>query len=272
MSFRSNRTEDAILPSYINRLPAFTIQQVYALSNFYPYATQPDGEWAFQGALSYFFDPKTIVGGKYGTLVKLSASHIRNIAKRYVVDNYDPKDKQTTSLLRGTDGYSSSFFKLGKELYYQDIQLSIDKKISTDFKLNVMYMNQYIDLGVVKEDIEKGVVKANIFVAEGRYRINNRITLRSELQCLQTKQDEGDWIASIVEMSVLPSLMFTVSDLYNAGKTGIHYYKAMVSYTYQAHFIRFGYGRSRAGRDCSGGVCRDVPASSGFTLSYFFNF
>jgi len=66
--------------------------------------------------------------------------------------------------------------------------------------------------------------------------------------------------------------MFTVSDMYNVGETGIHYYKALVSYTYNSHFIQFGYGRSRAGRDCSGGVCRDIPASKGFTLSYNYNF
>ena len=272
MSFRSKRTEDAILPSYINRLPAFTTQQSYALATLYPYATQPDGEWAFQGILSYMFKRKTFFGGKYGTLFKLNASHIRSIDRQYVVEGYDPNNENTFFLLRGTDGYTSTFFKFGKKLYYQDIQLSMDKKISADFKLNLMYMNQYIDLGVVRDEAAIGVVKTNIFVAEGKYRLNNTTTIRSEIQYLDTKQDEGDWIAGLVECSVLPYFMFTVSDMYNAGETGIHYYKALVSFTYGAHFIQFGYGRTRAGRDCSGGVCRDVPASRGFTLSYNYNF
>jgi hypothetical protein len=269
MSFRSKRS-DMLNSSYINRLPAFTTQQTYALAALYPYATQPDGEWAFQGTFTYNFKRKTALGGKYGTTVKLNASHIRNIEKQYVIDGYDPKNLVGVLALKGTEGYTSSFFKMGKDLYYQDINLSVDKKLTSDFRLNLMYMNQYIDLGVVRKEI--GVVKSNIFVAEGKYQINKKMTLRSELQYLTTKQDEGDWISGLIELSLLPYFMFTVSDMYNIGETEVHYYKALVSYTYKAHFIQFGYGRTRAGRDCSGGVCRDVPASRGFTLSYNYNF
>jgi hypothetical protein len=60
--------------------------------------------------------------------------------------------------------------------------------------------------------------------------------------------------------------------MYNSGITDMHYYKALITYTQGAHFIQLGYGRTRAGRDCSGGVCRDVPASRGATLSYIYNF
>ena len=272
MSFQSKRTEDAILPSYINRLPAFTAQQAYILTTLYPYATQPDGEWAFQGSFNYTFKRNTLLGGKYGALLKLNSSYIRSIDKHYVVDAYDPQNEQTSFLLRGTDGYTSSFFKLGEKLYYRDFQLSMDKKLSNDFKLNLMYMNQCIDWGVVRNEVATGVVKTNIFVAESNYRFNKKMVLRSEIQYLNTKQDEGDWIAGVIEWSVLPYFMFTVSDMYNAGETGMHYYKALVSCNYGAHFIQFGYGRTRSGRDCSGGVCRDVPASRGFTLSYNYNF
>jgi hypothetical protein len=268
MSFRSKRSQ-VLNSSFINHLPAFTVQQTYALAALYPYATQPDGEWAFQGTFSYTFKRKTLLGGKYGTTVKLNASHIRNIDKQYK-NGYIPG--ASFSLIQGTDGYTSSFFKTGKELYYQDININIDKKISSDFKLSLMYMNQYIDLGVVKNEPDIGALRSNIFIAEGKYQINKKMTLRSEIQYLKTKQDEGDWLCGIIEVSLLPSLMFTVSDMYNAGKTDIHYYKVLVSYTYNAHFIQLGYGRTRAGRDCSGGVCRDVPASRGFTLSYNYNF
>ncbi|MDR1632802.1 MAG: DUF6029 family protein [Dysgonamonadaceae bacterium] len=268
MSFRSKRSQ-LLNSSFINHLPAFTTEQTYALAALYPYATQPDGEWAFQGTFSYHFKRKSALGGKYGTTVRLNASHIRDIDKKYV-DGYDPTLSYMESFLKGTNGYSSSFFKMGKKLYYQDINLSIDKKLTNDFKLNLMYMNQYIDLGVVRKEI--GIVKSNIFVAEGKYQLNKKATIRSELQYLNTKQDEGDWIAGVIELSLLPYFMFTVSDMYNVGETNIHYYKALITYTWQAHFIQLGYGRTRAGRDCSGGVCRDVPASRGFTLSYNYNF
>jgi hypothetical protein len=265
MSFRSVRSQ-RLNSSFINHLPAFTTQQTYALAALYPYATQPDGEWAFQGTFSYNFKRKTVLGGKYGTIVKLNASHIRNIKKQYS-EGFDPNSPLT---IFGTKGYSSPFFSMGKELYYQDVNLSIDKKLNNNVKLNLMYMNQYIDLSVVKKEI--GVVKSNIFIAEAKYQINKKMTLRSELQYLNTKQDEKDWLYGVIEVSVLPCFMFTISDMYNAGETDIHYYKALISYTYNAHFIQFGYGRTRAGRDCSGGVCRDVPASRGFTLSYNYNF
>jgi hypothetical protein len=284
MAFQSRRSEDLILPSYINRLPAFTVQHTYLLAALYPYATQPDGEWAFQGAFSYNFKRNTVLGGKYGTTLKLNASHIRNIDKHYVVDSYDPYDETTTMLLTGTDGYTSSFFKIGKELYYQDINLSIDKKLTKDFKLNLMYMNQQYNPKVIRDEPED-MITSNIFVAEGKYTINKKMTLRAEAQYLQTSEytgdvnidgihrvNQGDWMAGVVELSLLPYFMFTLSDMYNVGETDIHYYKALVSYTYQAHFIQLGYGRTRAGRDCSGGVCRDVPASRGFTLSYNYNF
>jgi len=269
MSFRSKRS-DLKNPSFINRLPAFTAQQTYSLAALYPYATQPDGEWAFQGAFSYNFKRKTALGGKYGTIVRINTSYIRNIDKQYVVDDYGWDNPASILALRGTEGYTSSFFKLGKELYYRDLNISIDKKLSQDFKLNLFYMNQYIDLGVVRREI--GVVKSNIFVAEGKYQFNKKATLRTELQYLATRQDEGDWLCGVAELSLLPYFMFTLSDMYNVGLTDVHYYRAMVTFTRGSHFIQAGYGRTRAGRDCSGGVCRDVPAAKGLTLSYNYNF
>jgi hypothetical protein len=283
MSFRSNRS-DMRNPSFINRLPAFTAQQTYALAALYPYATQPDGEWAFQGTLTYNFRRKTFLGGKYGTTIKLNASHIRNIEKHYVNEDYNPKNPVSVLAIKGTDGYTSPFFKTGKELYYQDINLNIDKKITSDFKLNLMYMNQQYNPKAVRNEPED-LIKSNIFILEGKYNLNKQTTLRAEAQYLHTNEytgnsdtdifdrvNQGDWICGVVELSLLPYFMFTVSNMYNSGATDTHYYKAMVSYTYNAHFIQLGYGRTRAGRDCSGGVCRDVPASRGFTLSYNYNF
>jgi hypothetical protein len=223
------------------------------------------------------------LGGKYGTTVKLNASHIRNIDKQYV-NEYDLKNPAGVLSIRGTEGYTSSFFKMGNKLYYQDINLSIDKKLTSDFKLNLMYMNQQYNPKVVRNEPED-IITSHIFVSEGKYTINKKMTLRAEAQYLHTSEytgnpytelfdrvNQGDWLCGVVELSVLPYFMFTVSDMYNSGATDTHYYKALVSYTYNAHFIQLGYGRTRAGRDCSGGVCRDVPASRGFTLSYNYNF
>jgi hypothetical protein len=172
--------------------------------------------------------------------------------------------------LMGTDGYTTSFFRMGKELYYQDINLQVEKKVTKDLKLNAMYMNQHYNKTVVEG--EGDMIHSHIAVLEGQYKINSRYTLRSELQYLSTRQDEGDWCYALVELSALPYLMFTVSDMWNCGETNLHYYMGSVTFNYNAHRLMLSYGRTRAGFNCAGGVCRYVPASRGVQLSYNYNF
>ena len=259
MNFRSCRTETSATASTINHLPAFAMQQTYALASLYSYGTQPNGEWAYQAEFGYQFKRKTFLGGKYGTSVKLNFSHIRSIDKK-IHDGGKP----------GTDGYGSPFWKQGDELYYQDINVQLEKKITKDFKLNLMYMNQFYNKTVVEG--EGGMIHSDIFIADAKYRFSNKVTLRGEAQYLSTKDDEGDWVFGLLELSVLPGWMFTVSDMYNSGSSKLHYYQGYVTYTNGSHRLQLGYGRTRAGFNCSGGVCRYIPASKGFTLSYGFNF
>ena len=261
MSFRSDRSITGI-SGFINNMPAFAYQHTYSLPALYPYATQAaPGEWAFQGEFGYNFKRHTALGGKYGTKMKLNINHIRGLEKTPV--------EPVNGTLMGTDGYETSFFKTG-ELYYQDINVQMEKKLSKSFKLNLMYMNQKYNKTVIEG--EGGMVKSNIAVAEGKYQINKKFTLRSELQYLWTNQDQGDWAFGLVELSALPYLMFTVSDMWNTGETNQHYYMGSVTATYKAHRLMLGYGRTRAGYNCSGGVCRYVPASKGLNISYNFTF
>lgn len=93
-----------------------------------------------------------------------------------------------------------------------------------------------------------------------------------ELQYLNTKQDEGDWVYGLAEVSVLPYLMFTVSDMWNIGESNIHYYQALVTGTFKSHRLQAGYVRTRAGYNCAGGVCRYIPATRGVQIAYSYNF
>ena len=258
MSFRSRRSMN-LTSSFINHLPAFTLDHTYALAALYPYATQPDGEWAYQGELSYKFKPRTLIGGRYGMKVKVNYSYVNAIQK-------DIKDGGGMA----TDGYSSSFFKWGDEMYYQDLNIQIEKKFSKSLVLNLMAMNQFYNKSVVEG--EGGMIHSNIFVADGKYKFNNKFTLRGEAQYLKTDDDQGDWAYGLLELSVLPNWMFTLSDMYNVGETDIHYYQGYVTFNTGAHRLQLGYGRTRAGYNCSGGVCRYIPASKGVTLSYNYNF
>ena len=268
MSFRSERTMNGT-SSFINHLPAFTMEHTYALAALYPYATRPMGEWAYQAELAYTFKRKTALGGRYGTTVKLNFSHVHSLEKNMKVIRVDYPDGVRMSYT-GSDGYSSPFWAWGDDTYYQDINVQIDKKLTKDFKLNLMYMNQQYNKTAVEG--EGGMIYSNIFVAEGKYRFNSKFTLRGELQYLTTGQDEGDWAFGLLELSMLPHWMFTVSDTWNCGETDIHYYQGSVTFNYKSHRIQAGYGRTRAGYNCSGGVCRYVPASKGVTVSYNYNF
>ena len=277
MSFRSRRSVTGT-SAFVNNMPAFAYQHTYSLPALYPYATQAaPGEWAFQGEFGYTFKRNSALGGKYGTKLKLNVSHIRGLDK-------DPVEPMYCNSVMGTDGYETGFFKMGK-LYYQDINLQMEKKLSKSFKLNLMYMNQRYDKTVIEG--EGGVIKANIFVAEGKYQFSPKMTLRGEAQYLQTKQDQGDWYYGLLELSVLPYLMFTISDQYNAnvpyffesgavdagkGTHSQHYLLGSVTATYKAHRLQLSYGKTRAGYNCSGGVCRFVPASKGLNISYNYTF
>lgn len=278
MAYRSRRTiGKGSTACYINHLPAFSMQHTYALAALYPYATQmTPGEWAFQAEVGYNFKRRTTLGGKYGTNVKVNFSHIRSI-------DQTTDDAHTTAI--GGNGAKSKFFKMGSETYYQDINVQIEKKITKQFKLNLMYSNQRYNKTVIEG--EGGTIKSHILVAEGKYQFSPKITLRGEAQYLHTKQDQKDWWYGLLELSVLPNFMFTVSDQFNGhvpyftstgatdtsrGTHKEHYLMGSVTFTHKAHRLQVGYGKTRAGYNCSGGVCRYVPASKGVTASYTFNF
>ena len=236
MSFRSKRSQWGT-SSFINHLPAFTQDQTYALAALYPYATQQaDGEFAWQAEAGYNFKRKTVLGGKYGMNAKVNFSHVR---------------------WKGT-------------VNYQDIDVQLTRKLSKNFKLSLMYMNQRYNQAVVEK--HGGMINSNIFIADGKYQFSPKVTLRGELQYLTTKGDKGDWAFGLLELSLVPHWMFTVSDMWNCGETGLHYYQGLVTYNIKQHRIQGGYGRTREGINCSGGVCRYVPASTGWTVSYNFNF
>lgn len=252
--------------SAINYLPAFIQDHTYTLAALYAYATQlADGEWAYQTEIGYNFKRNTTLGGKYGMNVKLNYSYVRGIPHEFA----DGMERQTLSGVTYVD-YKSPFFKWGKETYYQDLNVQVSRRLTHDFLLNLMYMSQRFNKTVVEG--EGGMVHSNIFIADGKYQFSKKTTLRCELQYLTTKQDEKDWVFGLLELSLVPHWMITVSDMWNCGDSKIHYYQGLVTYNVGSHRIQAGYERTQAGFNCSGGVCRYVPAMKGFFASYNYNF
>ena len=265
MAMRSNRSAHPMSTAYyINHMPAFTLDQTYALAALYPYATQMEGEWAFQGGLGYNFKKNTALGGKYGTKVKVNYSLVRGL------------ENNNQGGLKGTDGVSNAFFKMG-DTYYQDLDVQLEKRLNKSFDFHLMYMYQQYNKGIIQR--EGGNIYSNIFIAEGKYKINRKYTLRAEAQYLVTQHESGDWGFGLLELSVAPYLMFSVSDMIghtepSVGEYGelAHYYNAAVTLNVKSHRLMLSYGRTRAGYNCTGGVCRYVPASKGVTINYNYNF
>lgn len=256
MAFRSRRSMVGI-SSFVNHLPAFTTEHTYTLAALNSYATQPDGEWAYQGGLGYKFKKQSFLGGRYGTGVKLNFSHVHSIQR----NEHGGK---------GTDGYGSAFWAWGQSTYYQEVNLQLEKQLSHDTKINLMYMNQLCNKTVVEG--EGGMLRSHIFVADVKQKLTSKLTLRTEAQYLRSKDENGDWLFGLAELSLSPHWMFTLSDLYNSGSTHIHYYQALITFNYNAHRLQLGYGRTFEGYNCAGGVCRYTPATKGATLSYNYNF
>lgn len=262
MAFRSQRSMSGT-SAFLNNMPAFAYLHTYALPALYPYATQAaPGEWAFQGSLAYQFKRGTALGGRYGTKVKINASYIRGL-------DHETPGELLPGVTAGTDGSSTSFFGMG-QAYYHDVNIQIDKKWSPAVSQTFMYMNQMYNKDVIEG--HGGRIKTNAFVLDTKWRIDRRFTLRNELQYLHTQQDDGDWLYGLLELSVAPHLMVTVSDMWNVGVTDTHYYNFGVTGNYGANRLMLSYGRTRAGFNCSGGVCRYVPATRGFQISYAYTF
>ena len=256
MAFRSSRSMEGS-SSFINHLPPFTMEHTYALAALYPYASRPEGEWAYQAMAAYTFPKGSMMGGKYGTTAKVNFSHVHSVRRNDTGGS-------------GTDGYGSPFWVWGASTYYQDMDVQLEKRLCKDTKLNLMYMNQRYNQTLLEG--HGGMLRSHIFVADMKQKLAPKTTLRVEGQYLSSKDGDKDWAFGLAELSLAPHWMFTVSDLYNAGNTHVHYYQGYVTYSGGAHRLQLGYGRTRAGFNCSGGVCRYIPATKGLTLSYNYNF
>lgn len=265
MSFKSKRNLQGRMLN-VNYLPAITKQHSYSLMSMYSYATQLDGEIGFQADVMYKVKKGTFLGGKNGVDLKLNYSFVSSIEKK-AINGYALNQK-------GTLGYESNFFKLGDEIYFQEINLEINKKFSKDYKMNFMYSYQEFN-PIAYGHAGNPFIYAHIFVAEGIYRFSSHNSLKGELQWLTTKQDydefaKGDWLQLGAEYNFKGKYFFAVSDQWNYGTEQgdkVHYYNLSMGCTVNTTRVQLSYGKQRQGILCIGGVCREVPASNGLFLT-----
>jgi hypothetical protein len=262
MSFRSDRAA-GLADLSINYLPAISKQHVYTLPAMYPYATQANGEVGITAGISYKIKRGSKLGGKYGTQVSVNYSRINAIEQT-------PLDTNTPVGAAGTLGYESDFFAIGDELYFEDLNVEIYRKINKDIKFTLGYDHMRYNIEVIEGHTGEEEVTANIGYIDFTYKLSARQALRLELQYLSTKEDEGDWMLGLLEYTN-KNWFVSVMDQYNNGNEDtdhrLHYYTAAAGFTKNATRIALTYGRQREGIVCVGGVCRQVPAASGISLN-----
>ncbi len=268
MNFRSDRSMTGN-PLIINYLPALTKQHTYSLAAMYPYNTQPNGEMGIQGEIIYAVKKNTKLGGKYGMDISVNYSRAQSIDLQQVND--------TTPLMEsGTLGYTSDFFTPGKRIYYEDFNFEISRKFSKKVKAVFEYAYQTYDKEIIEGHPGASTVYAHIGILDFSYKFKEKKNLQIELQHLYTKQDKGNWAMAVAELTVAPSWFFAAGDQWNYGnddsKQRIHYYTFSMGYIKNTNRISLTYGKQRQGILCVGGVCRNVPAANGFTLTLISSF
>ena len=270
----------------INFIPPINYTHTHSLPAIYSYATQPLGEMAMQLQVNYTIPKNTIIGGKYGTKITADFSIVKDIKRNYVEGGVTSSHIAGNS---GTIGYTSPFFAVGDRKFFHDFNIELERRLNKKWKLIAQYINLYYDMEILEGHPDAEVVKANIAFVDLSYRITSKQSIRLELQHLwddinantadmdkvnahtDNYKKRGNWAAALVEYTIAPKWFVSVADKYNYSNpiadNRDHYYTASVGYIKESTRIVLTGGRQSEGMVCVGGVCRPVPASSGFSLS-----
>lgn len=230
----------------INYIPSNSRQYTYILSNLYPYSSQAGTELSFQADLNYKIPSGSGPGGKYGTDLRLN----------YAIAGGIDTDSPGNNLLS----------YMAENKYYGDLNFEITRKWSRNFKTNLAYQQILYNKGVIEGGSDE-IIKSRIVISDILYRITRKLSVRTELQHLWTKQDHGNWVALLAEINMAPSWSVYFSDMtdYQYNEQA-HYFNGGVSYSNNYFRVNIAYGRNREGFICSGGVCRLIPAYKGLNI------
>ena len=233
------------LSNMLSYRPAMSTQYTYMLTTLNPYSPEVGdkviraGEIGGQIDAFYNFRRGTAIGGKRG--MKVHA----NFSTYYGLNETG-----------GTEGGG---------LLFRDFSFDLEKQWTKKFKSVLMYSMQ--EYNKHHENTGLYIGTSHIVVADLLYKWTPKLSTRMELQYLATKDDQGDWMAGLLEVNFAPHWSVFASDMWNHGSTKLHYYNAGLSFSMAHLRVAAGYGRYRAGFICSGGVCRAIPAYTGANIS-----
>ncbi len=255
MNFRSDRSA-TLNNLLLNYTPALNKNHTYSLLTFYPYASQPNGEFQFSGEVNW----KAIKKPKYKLDITVNYSGSNDLDTTRIETNADSSRQ----------GYKTNSYFMGKKVFFRDFYVEVNQKFGKKFKASVMYAYQEYNKGVIQEP-GFPTIYSHIVIADLTYRLKGESTVRLELQNLTTRQDKQDWAQAMLEYTFNSHWFAAAFDQYNYGNLIVseryQYYGGTIGYNKNANRITLSYGRQRAGIFCVGGICRQVPASNGITLS-----
>ncbi len=244
----------------INYLPFLPRTETYQVATFFPYATQPNGEEGADAETLFNLPRGSFLGGHYGTNVDIEFSAINSL------DTTTLNDLNTTR-----QGYSSKFFGMGQTNYWDYLTVELQHKFSPKFRMIAQYDYETYNTDIIQQEVGLPVIHANMGVLDGYWRVTDNNTLHIEAQEFYCTQYQGSWAVGLAEFNFGPDWFIGALDEYNYGNPvpweRIHYATFTAGYTKGFFRITLGYGKTRAGILCIGGVCRQIPAADGFSLS-----
>lgn len=263
MDFRTQRMQKTNSLLYINNIPAINRQYSYQLLADYSFASQPNSQIGVQLQVNYQIPKKTKLGGKYGTDLTFNFSRFHN------TDQQPVPMAELYGTMTGTEGYSSSFFKFGPDLLYQDIGFEISHRFTKQWKWILAY--NYISYNLEKLQGHEGMMRGHLVVSDLQWKVTSKHSLRLELQHLYTRDDDGSSIYGMLEYAISPKWFISVGDEFNYGNPNpqhrLHYFNIAGAFVWNTTRIALNFGKTKEGILCIGGVCRAVPASYGVGLS-----
>ncbi|MCR4737274.1 MAG: DUF6029 family protein [Bacteroidales bacterium] len=263
MDFRSQRMVQQNSWLNINNIPAINRQYSYQLISDYGFASQPNSQIGVQLQVNYKIPKKTKLGGKYGTDLTFNFSRFHNTDQQPVALAIE------NGTARGTEGYTSSFFKFGPDLLYQDIGLEISHRFTKSWKWTLAYNFISYNLEILQG--HEGMMRGHLVASDLQWKITSKHALHLDLQHLYTKDDDGSHIYGMLEYSISPKWFISIGDDWNYGNPDpsrrLHYFNIAGAFVWNTTRIALNFGKTQEGILCIGGVCRAVPASYGVGLS-----
>jgi hypothetical protein len=218
------------------------------------------------------------------------------VLNRGIVNFLPPMSRQNSYRL--TTRYVPATQELGEQALQLDVKLAPKESINLDINVSnittlkntLLYRELYasclfrnektdLTLGLQLQTYNQAIYQAKPQVAnvqaitpfmEWKKKLDEKKSLKLELQYMNTKQDYGSWLYGGAELTIAPKWSFSASDMWNIvpKKTAkaLHYPSVSVAFSHESNRITVAYVKQVEGVVCTGGICRLEPAFSGVKI------